>query len=116
MGKHQGLKQPRGCLSWGIKEGFLEETEPYLKEGQKPAVRAEETAWAEGGTQSWGLWELEMVLLERGRDLGCFGTCCHCCESCAPEGWWEVASDGLTLHPPPTTLRLQVSRDQLQLL
>lgn len=67
-GKHQGLKEPRGCLSWGIKEGFLEETEPYLKEGQKPALWAEETAWANYGTQSQGLWELEVVLLEWGRD------------------------------------------------
>lgn len=101
MGKHQGLKEPRGCLSWGIKEGFLEETEPYLKEGQKPAVRAEETAWANGGTPSQGLWELEVVLLGWGRDFGCFGTCCHCCEShtCT----WRLVGGGLGwVHPSPS--------------
>ena len=101
MGKHQGLKEPRGCLSWGIKEGFLEETEPYLKEGQKPAVRAEETAWANGGTPSQGLWELEVVLLGWGRDFGCFGTCCHCCEShtCT----WRLVGGGLGwAHPSPS--------------
>lgn len=34
----------------------------------------------------------------------------------APGGWWEVVSDGLTLHPSCSTLHLQVSRDQLHLL
>lgn len=103
MGKRQGLKEPRGCLSWGIKESFLEETEPYLKEGQKLAVWAEETAWAKSGTQSQGLWELEMILLERGRDLGCFGTCCRCCENHVhPKagGRWPRMGSPFTAPPP----------------
>lgn len=72
MGKHRGLAEPERRPSWGIEEGFLEETETSrgLREGWEQAVqRAEGQRGPRVGRGAGGLWKLEVVLLERDGDF-----------------------------------------------